>query len=80
MKTSKIEMTWDGYVFVRWEGVLDADGWAEIQRRLDLFKEGDTRTIEDCKARFDNPLRNLSKDNRNPFVAPVCNYPGDTSP
>lgn len=77
MKTSKIKMTWNGHIFVQWEGVLDADGWAEIQRRLDLFKVGDTKTLDDCRARFDNPFSFLSKNDRNPFRDVPCNCPLD---
>ena len=77
MKTSKIEMTWDGYVVVRWEGILDFDGWAEVQRRIDLFKEGDTKSLDACKAQFDNPLRFFSKNDRNPFRDEPCRYPLD---
>ena len=50
MKPTTIEVTMDGHRVIHFEGMLDAAGWAELQRRWDMFKEGDTRMLEDCKA------------------------------
>lgn len=77
MKPSTIEITWDGHVVVHWEGILDAEGWAEIQRRFDLFKEGDTKTIDDCKSKFNNVLNWGDGFRCHDWTDHPCGYPLD---